>query len=86
MIEIIYAPSFLKQFNKLESRLQDELEEKILLFIESPKHTSLHVHKLHGELKGKLSFSINYKYRVIFSWASRTSAEFLAIGNHDVYK
>ncbi|MBU1018945.1 MAG: type II toxin-antitoxin system mRNA interferase toxin, RelE/StbE family [Patescibacteria group bacterium] len=85
MIEILYKPSFLRQFNKLPSALQDEVEDKISLFYKDPNHPFLRTHKLKGRLKGFLSFSVNYEYRIVFKWIDKKTARFFAVGDHDVY-
>lgn len=85
-IEIIYLPIFIKSFNKLEPSLQEEMLEKIKLFEDKENHKSLQVHKLKGALADKYSFSINYKYRIVFRYLSKKEVVFLAIGDHDVYR
>lgn len=85
MITVVYTPSFLRQFNKLAAPLQDEVEEKILAFRRDPRHPSLRAHKLHGELKGCWSLSVNYQFRIVFSREKKGEAVLLAVGNHAVY-
>jgi len=85
-MKIVYAPSFLKQFKRLELALQEEAYEKIELFEDIKNHKQLKVHKLKGRLKGRCSFSVNYKTRIVFMYGSKQIANFLAIGDHDVYK
>lgn len=65
--------------------MADEFKEKIELFRVRDNHRQLKVHKLKGALSDKLSFSVNYKYRIIFIWISSDSAVLLAIGDHDTY-
>ena len=86
MITVVYLPSFIRSFNKLENDLQEEVLEKTELFKREKNHAYLKVHKLHGLLKNRFSFSINYKTRIVFSYLSKTEVAFLAIGNHDIYK
>lgn len=86
MITIAYAPNFFRQFKKLEKSLQEEAKEKIELFQENPKNHLLKTHKLKGRLAGRMSFSVNYKIRIVFRFLSATKAVLLAIGDHDVYK
>ncbi len=85
MVEIEYAPAFLRQFKKLPVALQVESKEKITLFKDAANHYSLKVHKLKGPLAGKWSFSVNYKDRIVFKWLSKNIAGFLAIGDHAIY-
>lgn len=86
MIEIIFAPAFLRQLKKIEQSLQDEILEKIVLFKIKDNHQSLKVHKLHGKFEDCLSFSINYNIRVVFQYIENDSVALLAVGDHDVYK
>jgi plasmid maintenance system killer protein len=86
MIEIEYAPSFLRQFKKLPVALQAEAYEKIQIFKTRDNHKQLEVHKLGGKMNGKLSFSVNYKYRIVFMWLPDGAAGLLAIGDHNIYK
>ena len=85
-MEILYKPTFIRQFNKLEELLQDEVLEKIELFKNKKNHKQLKIHKLTGKLKDFYSFSVNYSYRIVFSYEKKKSVVFLAIGDHDVYK
>jgi mRNA-degrading endonuclease RelE of RelBE toxin-antitoxin system len=85
-MDIIFAPSFIRQFDKLEPSRQAEIEEKIALFRDKGNHEQLKVHKLKGRMIGKHSFSVNHKTRIVFSFISRESAVLFAIGNHDIYK
>ncbi len=86
MLRIFYKPYFVRQYNKLPVTLQQEVKEKIDLFKEHPDHVFLKTHKLKGKLAGFYSFSVNYKYRVIFEYKSSTEVRLLAVGDHDVYK
>lgn len=86
MILLVYTPLFIRQFNKLEKDLQEEVLEKLNLFKDTTNHKYLKVHKLHGKLNSEYSFSVNYRYRIIFEYASKKSVDILAIGDHDIYK
>ena len=85
-MEIQYTPAFIRQLNALEIDLQEETYEKIDLFRHRKNHQKLKVHKLTGRLAGRYSFSVNYRYRIVFSYITKDVAVFLAIGDHDVYK
>lgn len=77
--------SFLKQLKKLDPQLVEEVEEKVVLFRNRANHRKLHVHKLKGPLAGFWGFSVNYRFRVIFKWLSKSEAGLLQIGDHSVY-
>ena len=87
-MEIIYLSSFLRKFKTLDSGLQEEVLEKIELFKDKNNHRQLKIHKLHGPLSGRYSFSVNYKTRIVFSYVryvSKKEVALLAIGDHVVY-
>ena len=86
MIEISYAPTFLRQLKALSLELQEEVVEKTALFEDPRNHKVLKVHKLKGRLSGRYSFSVNYRYRIVFCYLSKNEAVLLAIGDHDVYR
>lgn len=86
-MEIALAPRFKREFKKLPKALREETREKVELFRDPANHQALHVHKLKGRLAGRLSFSVNYRYRIIFMWeVQNTSAILLAIGDHALYE
>lgn len=85
-MDVSFTPQFRRLFKKLAPALQEEALEKIALFKESPSHESLHVHKLHGKLSKHFSFSVNYRFRIIFTWEiPNKSAICIAIGDHALY-
>ncbi|MAG12481.1 hypothetical protein CL630_01580 [bacterium] len=84
-MKIIYVPIFIHQFKRLEPTLREEVEEKIELFKDTENHKQLKVHRLKGKLKGRYSFSVNYKIRIVFTYVSKEEVAFLAIGDHSVY-
>lgn len=83
---ISYKPSFLREFKKLPTELQEEALEKIDLFRNVQNHKKLKVHKLKGRLKDFHSFSVTYSHRIVFSYESKQEVVFIAIGDHSVYK
>ena len=85
MIKIKYKPSFVRQYKKLPNDLQQEVKEKINLFRIDPYHSFLKTHKLKGRLAGRWSFSVNYSYRIIFKYISKTAVDFLDVGKYEIY-
>lgn len=86
MLSFVFAPTFVRMLGKLEPSLQEEAIEKLELFKCEGNHQQLKVHKLKGQFKGCYSFSVNYKYRVVFSYKDCDIVNLLAIGGHEVYK
>lgn len=84
-MKIFYSPRFLRRLKKLEETLKIEAKEKIKLFGEDPSHSFLKTHKLKGQ-DNRWSFSVNYKYRIVFTYLSKEEVYFLTIGNHEVYE
>lgn len=84
-MKIYYRPSFVRQYANFETSLQEEIKEKIELFRSGKNHKSLKIHKLKGKLAKHYSFSVNYRYRIVFIYQSSSEAVLLVIGDHDVY-
>jgi len=85
-MRIALTPQFRRMFKKLEPSLQQEALEKINLLETDSNLEQLRIHKLQGRLKGRYSFSVNYKVRIIFSHLSKNEVVLLAVGNHNIYQ
>ena len=86
MLEVLYKPSFVRQYKKLQVALQQEVKKKISLFRQDSTHPFLKIHKLKGKLAGFWSFSVNYEYRIVFRYESKNTVGLLAVGNHSIYQ
>lgn len=86
-MEVAYAPKFVWKLRSLPPRLQEEAIEKIEKFRDEANHRQLRVHKLHGRMEGRYSFSVNYSYRIVFRFLEMKPrvAVLLTIGDHDDY-
>ena len=86
-MEITYTASFIRLLKSLPKALREEVREKINLFRDPKNHQQLKVHKLKGRLKGRYSFSVNYKTRIVFNYSDNTHKEVRldAIGDHHIY-
>ncbi|MBI3626916.1 type II toxin-antitoxin system mRNA interferase toxin, RelE/StbE family [Candidatus Uhrbacteria bacterium] len=85
-MKIAFAPSFIRAYKKLPDDLKEEVRQKIDLFKKDPNHPFLKSHKLKGRLKGRHSFSVNYKDRIVFIYNGSDEVILLAIDDHDIYK
>ncbi len=85
-MKVAYLPVFTKRFNKLDASLQQRVLESIELFKDPKNHKTLKVHKLHGVLKNRYSFSVDYKHRIVFTYLKKDEAVLLAIGDHSIYE
>ncbi|MDO8575390.1 MAG: type II toxin-antitoxin system RelE/ParE family toxin [bacterium] len=83
MINIIYAPTFVRMYKGLPVLLKDEIKEKIELFKNSKNHKLLKVHKLKGNLSNTFSFTVNYQIRIVFEYESKNTVNLLYVGGHD---
>ena len=86
MLSLLYTPAFIRSLGKLPSALQEEALEKIELFRNTRNHSSLRAHKLTGRLQGRYSFSVNYRYRIIFTYEKKSIAILHTIGDHSIYE
>lgn len=85
-MDISFTPAFSRQLQKLEISLRQEAIKTIDLLRRKENYHTLDVHKLKGRLTGRYGASVNFKYRIIFQYLSKTEVVLLAIGDHEVYK
>ena len=85
-MRIIYSSKFAREYKKLPKQVKLLAGEKEAIFRKNPFDTVLATHKLHGRLKDFWSFSIGFKYRIIFEFAEQDIIHFHSIGDHDVYQ
>ncbi len=86
-MDVAYTPAFVRRYKKLSRALKDEVKEHIDLFRDPKNHESLRVHKLSGPLKKFHSFSVNYRYRIIFEYSTNGKSAWLHdIDDHEVYE
>lgn len=83
---IEYSPTFQRSYRKLPSKTRILAEVREEIFREDPFDDRLNTHKLHGRLKGYWSFSVDYKYRIIFEFSGKERVYFHNIGGHDIYE
>ena len=85
-MEIIYSSKFRREYKKLPRDLKLAAEEKEQTFRKNPFHSSLDTHKLHGRLREFWSFSIGFKYRIVFELGDKNTIYFHSVGDHDIYQ
>ena len=85
-MKIYYSSKFAREYKKLPIDVKKIAEEKEKIFRKNPFNQRLKTHKLKGELKGFLSFSVNQKYRIIFEFVDANIIWFHSVGNHSIYK
>ena len=88
-MEFLLSSSVKKELKRLKlkrPKLARKIQTQLKLFAESPKHPSLRLHKLKGQLGNSWSISIEENYRMIY-YIKDAKAVFFDIGTHDqVYK
>ena len=84
--KIYYTSKFVRNFRCLSRNLQKKAAEKESVFRENPFHPSLKTHKLKGVLRNFYSFSVGYKYRIVFVFENGNEATFVDIGDHSIYR
>lgn len=89
MREFSFNPLFekkLKKIQKTDKQLFSKIEKQLFLFQQNPKHISLKLHKLKGNLQNMWSIAIDRNYRMLFV-DDEIGIYFIDIGTHDeVYK
>ncbi len=89
-MKIYYSNKFIRDYKRLPNKVKELAEEKESIFLKNPFNPKLKTHKLHGKFKGKIekywSFSVDYKYRIIFRFISKEEVRFYLIGTHKIYK
>jgi toxin HigB-1 len=68
---------------EVESNFLEKFKESIEIFKVNPFDSRLKTHKLSGNLKELYSFSLDYNYRVIFSFFESDRVIFEDIGTHE---
>ncbi len=85
MRKITFTDSFRRDLAKFLRQHKDLTEtiEKVFRRLETDIHIpSLKTHKLHGRLKRSYACSINYEYRIAFSFDDK-NVYLESIGSHD---
>ncbi len=85
-LRVGYKPSFIRTFAKLSPVLQSDMLAAIKIFQKNSRDPILRTHKLQGKFKRCSSFSVNYKYRIVFTYIDKHTVVFLGVGDHDVYR
>ena len=87
MLIIYPSKKFEKSYKQLPKQIKIKAKQKDLIFRKNPFDSRLKTHKLQGKLRGFLSFSIGYKYRIIFEFAKKEDVVYFhSVGDHDIYE
>lgn len=85
-MRIIYASKFAREYKKLPKQIKDSAQDRERIFRNDPFDPVLDTHKLHGRLKEFWSFSVGFRYRIIFEFAADGVVYFHSVGDHDIYQ
>ena len=85
-MDIYYSEKFAKEYKKLPIRIKRLAEKREEIFKVNPFDQRLKTHKLTGRLSNYWSFSIDFKYRIVFQFITGDDVWFLNVGGHEVYK
>ncbi|TSC78346.1 MAG: hypothetical protein G01um101433_287 [Parcubacteria group bacterium Gr01-1014_33] len=80
---ITYSSRFLRSLKKLSLGVQEKVRIRELIFQENAFDSRLDTHKLHGKRAGEWSYSVDYEYRIAFTFADENRVLYLDIGTHD---
>lgn len=84
MKTIKFSSNFQKKLLSLYKRdkqLTEKIRKQLKLFQDNPKHPSLRLHKLKGNLQNTWSLSVTMSFRLLF--IEDTEYYFFDIGEHD---
>ncbi len=85
-MKIIYSPQFEKEYKCLPEIIKKKAEKKEKIFRNNPFDSRLKTHKLSGRFSEFWSFSIDFRYRIIFEFKDEKTIIFHIIGDHSIYK
>jgi len=85
-MKIIYSLQFKQEYRRLPDNIKRKAEKKEKIFRENPFASQLKTHKLGGRLAEFWSFSIDYRYRIIFEFVDEKKVILHAVGDHSLYK
>lgn len=84
-MKIYYSRKFEKEYRRLPKTIKLKAEQKEKLFRKNPADPILKTHKLQGVLKTYWAFSVDYQYRIIFEFRSKSTVWFHSVGTHEIY-
>ena len=85
-MKIFYTKKFEREYKKISRDVKLKIESKESIFRKNPHSHSLKTHKLSGQMEDFWSFSVDFKYRIVFEFINTKIVYFHSIGNHDIYK
>lgn len=79
---IKFLPKFKKQYQKLPTKLQQQFDDRLRLFMVDPTAPQLRVHPLKGKMAGYWSMNISGDLRALYLVRGGDIIIFALIGTH----
>ena len=73
---------FVKQFNKLPTKVQQQFTDRLTLWLTEPHHPLLSTHPLTGSHQGYWSFNVTGDVRALYFFENEEVVIFALIGTH----
>lgn len=77
---------FKKSLRHLPPAIQNKLDARDQWFRQNAFDPRLKTHQLKGKREGFWSYSVDYRYRVVFKFARNDVVVYVDVGTHDVYR
>lgn len=84
--KIFYSSHFERSFQKLPREIQHLASQREALFRRNCFDQRLRTHKLSGRSPELWSFSIDYRYRIVFRFLTGETVYFIEVGDHSIYQ
>ena len=81
-LAVSFTRKFVKQFQKLPAKNQQQFKVRLELFLTDQHHASLRRHPLRGKYAGYYSIDISGDLRALFRYQTENSVIFSLIGTH----
>ncbi len=81
-MEVIITTRFKKQFEKLPTKIKNQFQQRLEIFLNKPDYSILQTHRLKGNLIGLRAFSVTGDYRVIYQMINLNTIKLVNIGTH----
>ncbi|MEK7628795.1 MAG: hypothetical protein AAB421_05290 [Patescibacteria group bacterium] len=87
-MQVLTSERFLQELDAYPTETQERVFKRVEAFGDPTNHRHLRVHKLHGKMKDRYSFSVTYRLRIVFRYQGKgkSVAILLSIGDHSVYQ
>lgn len=86
-MNFIPSPSFDKKLKKFPKKIQEQVIERLDMFLLDEFNPILNNHKLHGELKDYRSINVSGDIRIVYRRIDDNACYLLFIGSHsELYK